>query len=150
MNLSNKIFVLLVPLLFLACAGNQTRQPEIKEILVTDIKENGIKLFSYSVTMSSPQKGMDGREGRRGEGGMRGRKGASRPNRESKMNRKKERASGGQRASGGHKHKRGSHKRGSGLYFCLSNRQGKSRGVVCYRRVFPALRFSNGGALTIG
>ena len=91
MNLKNKIVVLLVPLLLLACAGNQKRQPEIKEILVTDIKENGIKLFSYSVTMSSPQNGMDGGGRRRGEGGMRGRKGASRPDRESKMNRKKER-----------------------------------------------------------
>jgi hypothetical protein len=61
MNLKNKIAVLLISLLLLACAGNQKRQPEIKEVFVTDIKENGIKLFSYSVTMSPPQKGRDGK-----------------------------------------------------------------------------------------
>ena len=96
MNLKNKIAVLLFPLLILACAGNQKRQPEIKEVFVTDIKENGIKLFSYSVTMSSPQKGGDGKGmGRRGEGGMgggmRGKKGAGRSDRESMMNQTKER-----------------------------------------------------------
>ena len=97
-NLKNVIGMLLVPLLLLGCASNENRQPEVKEIFVTDIKENGTKLFSYSVTMNSPQKERDGRGmGRKmpkGEGGMRGgkqgRKGAGKPNRESMMSRVKE------------------------------------------------------------
>ena len=91
MNLKNKVAVLLVPLLMLACASNQKRQPEIKEIFVTDIKENGLKLFSYSVTMSSPQKEMNGKgRGRIGVGGMHGRKGAGREGRESMTHQNKE------------------------------------------------------------
>ena len=86
MNLKNKIVVLLMPFLMLACASNQKKQPEIKEIFVTDIKENGLKLFSYSVTMSSPQKETNGNgRGRKGEG----RKGGGSPNHESKTNRSK-------------------------------------------------------------
>ena len=95
MNYKNEIVVLLVSLLLLACASDQKIQPEIKEILVTKIKENGIKLFSYSVTMSSLQKGMDGRGAGRGMpggmgGDMQGKNGAGRPDRESMMKRMKE------------------------------------------------------------
>ena len=85
-----------MPFLMLACASNQKKQPEIKEIFVTDIKENGLKLFSYSVTMSSPQKEMSvkggGRKGNGGMGGgMRGtRKGAGRSDSESMTNRSME------------------------------------------------------------
>ena len=94
MNLKNKIVVLLMPFLMLACASNQKKQPEIKEIFVTDIKENGLKLFSYSVTMSSPQKETNGNgRGRKGAGGMgggmRGRNGGGSPNHESMTNRSK-------------------------------------------------------------
>ncbi|MCK4708150.1 MAG: hypothetical protein KAU21_05985 [Gammaproteobacteria bacterium] len=86
MNLKNKIAVLLIPLFLLACASTQKRQPEVKEIFVTNIKEDGVKLFSYSVTMSTPKKG----KGRRGDGGKgrgkHGKMGAGNPDRESMMN----------------------------------------------------------------
>ena len=94
MNLKNKIVALLVPFLMLACASNQKRQPEFKEIFVTDIKENGLKLFSYSVTMGSPQKETKGKgRGHKGEGGMgggmRGRKSDGGPDHESMTNQSK-------------------------------------------------------------
>jgi len=96
-NFRNIIVVLVVPLFLFACASNEKRQPEIKEVFVTDIKENGDKLFSYSLIMSSPQKGMNGgamgrgmSRGSSGMGGdMQGRKGAGNPGRESMMSRMK-------------------------------------------------------------
>lgn len=86
MNFKNKIVVLLLPLFMLACAGPQKKQPEIEEIFMTDIKENGIKFFSYSVAMNSPQKRVDGRGV-----GRRGGKGSGGSASDSTMNRKKER-----------------------------------------------------------
>ena len=96
MNFKNKVVALLMPLLMLACASNQKRQQDIQEIFVTDIKENGLKLFSYSVSMSLPQKEINGKGmGHKGDGGMGGgnrggRKGTGRTDRESMTSRNKE------------------------------------------------------------
>ena len=96
----HKIAVLLLPLLMLACTSPQKKQSEIEEILVTDIKENGLKLFSYSVTMSSSQKGTNGREmgrkGAKGQGGGNGKgkgmgSGKNSSGSDSKLNQQKER-----------------------------------------------------------
>ncbi len=103
------ILLFLVSLSLVACASNEKKAPEIKEDFVTNIDENGLKLFSYTVTMAVPEnRGGDMQGGRRGmrdgkgDGGMRGggmRGGGNggrstmnnaKPNREAMMQRAKE------------------------------------------------------------
>ena len=52
MDFKDFLIMLFVPMMLVACASNQTIKPEIEEIFVTDIKPNGIKFFSYTVTES--------------------------------------------------------------------------------------------------
>ncbi|MCW8956478.1 MAG: hypothetical protein OQL09_06315 [Gammaproteobacteria bacterium] len=88
--------MLLAPMLLIACTNNQTKQPEITEIFITDIKSSGLKLFSYSVTMGMPDDSSSGRgkgKGRNqsgGGGGMSGGMPSGKPNRESKLGKLKE------------------------------------------------------------
>ncbi|HNP52634.1 MAG TPA: hypothetical protein PKJ85_12690 [Nitrosomonas nitrosa] len=57
-------------LIFVACASNERKTPEIQEEFVTKIEQNDLKLFTYTVVMTMPE----GERGsmRRGGGGMRG------------------------------------------------------------------------------
>ena len=64
MSRAGYLMIFFVSLSFVACASNQKKAPEIKEEFATKIEQNGLKLFSYTVTMTMP-------EGRSG-GGMRG------------------------------------------------------------------------------
>lgn len=98
--------IFFVSLFLVACASNQNRTSEIKEEFATKIEQNGLKLFSYTVTMAMPEDrsgGMGGggmRSGMRGMGGggmggggMRGGMGSggmkngANPDREARMNR---------------------------------------------------------------
>ena len=112
------ILMFFVSLSLVACASNEKKTPEIKEEFVTNIEKNGLKLFSYTVTMAVPEeraggmrggggmRGSGGRGGGGGGGGMRGGgmlgggmsgsgmrgdgKGGARPNREAILKRAKE------------------------------------------------------------
>ncbi len=70
MSRASYLMIFFVSLSIVACASNQKKAPEIKEEFVTKIEQNGLKLFSYTVTMAMPE----GRSGgkRSGGGGMRG------------------------------------------------------------------------------
>ena len=70
MSRAGYLMIFFVSLSFVACASNQKKAPEIKEEFVTKIEQNGLKLFSYTVTMAMPE----GRSGgkRSGGGGIRG------------------------------------------------------------------------------
>ena len=85
MDFKNLLIMLFVPMMLVACASNQTIKPEIEEIFVTDIKPNGIKFFSYTVTESRPSGSRSGAGGdkRGGEGGKQGGGATGRPDRES-------------------------------------------------------------------
>jgi hypothetical protein len=87
MDYQNLILMLFIPMILVACASNQTKQSEVEEIFVTDIKSNGIKLFNYTVTVSrsSGSHSGTGRGKRGGEGGKQGGGSAGRPDRESMM-----------------------------------------------------------------
>ncbi|MEN8133609.1 MAG: hypothetical protein ABFS45_26285 [Pseudomonadota bacterium] len=87
MDYKSLLFLFFVPMVLVACASNQAKQPEIEEIFVTDIKSNGIKLFNYTVTVSRPSgsRGGTGRGKRGGESGKQERGSAGRPDRESMM-----------------------------------------------------------------
>ena len=87
MDFNNLLIILFVPMMLVACASNQTIKPEIEEIFVTDIKPNGIKLFSYTVTVSRSSGSRSGTGGgkRGGEGGKQGGGATGRPDRESMM-----------------------------------------------------------------
>ena len=87
MDYQNLILMLFIPMILVACTSNQTKQSEVEEIFITDIKSNGIKLFNYTVTVSRPSGSGSGTgRGQRGAGG--GKQGggpAGRPDRESMM-----------------------------------------------------------------
>jgi hypothetical protein len=85
MDYKSLLILLFAPMILVACASNQSQKPEIEELFVTDIKPNGIKLFSYTVTVSrsSGSRSETGREKRGGEGGKQGGGSAGRPDRES-------------------------------------------------------------------
>ncbi len=69
MSRAGYLLIFIVSLFFVACANNQKKALEIKEEFVTKIEQNGLKLFSYTVTMAMPE----GRSsGKRSGGGMRG------------------------------------------------------------------------------
>ena len=73
--MSRKSYTLIffVSLFLVACASNQTRAPETKEEFATNIDQNGLKSFSYTVTMAMPEtRGGGKRGGGMGGGGMRG------------------------------------------------------------------------------
>jgi hypothetical protein len=55
-------------LIFVACASNERKAPEIQEEFVTKIEQNDLKLFTYTVVMTMPE----GERGsmRSGGGGM--------------------------------------------------------------------------------
>ena len=67
------ILIFVVSLSLVACAGNEKKPTEIKEEFATKIEKNGLKLFTYTVTMAIPEDGLGGMQGggKRG-GGMRG------------------------------------------------------------------------------
>ena len=67
---ANYCFVLILPLLLAACASNQWKPSEVDEIFVTDIKSSGLKIFNYSLTMTTPQASGSGerRGGSNGKG----------------------------------------------------------------------------------
>ena len=67
---ANYCFVLILPLLLAACASNQWNLSEVDEIFVTDIKSSGLKIFNYSLTMTTPQASGSGehRGGSNGKG----------------------------------------------------------------------------------
>jgi hypothetical protein len=87
MDYKKLLIVLFVPMVLVACASNQTKKPEIEEIFVCDIKPNGIKLFSYTVTVNRPSgsRSGTGRGKRGGEGSKQGGGATGRPDRESMM-----------------------------------------------------------------
>jgi hypothetical protein len=87
MDYKNLLVMLFVPMLLVACASSQTKKPEIEELFITDIKPNGIKLFSYTVSVSRPSgsRGGTGRGKRGGGGGKQGGGATGRPDRESMM-----------------------------------------------------------------
>ena len=60
------ILVLFISLSFVACASNEKKPPEIKEEFATKIEKNGLKLFTYTVTMAIPEARSGGMRG----GGM--------------------------------------------------------------------------------
>lgn len=67
-------FLILFVFLFLSgCASNQRKSPEVTEVIATNITSNGLKLFSYSVTMSMPQKRKEGLSRENGRGARNGR-----------------------------------------------------------------------------
>ncbi len=67
------ILVFFVSLSLVACASNEKKPPEIKEEFATKIENNGLKLFTYTVTMAMPEDRSGGmRGGMGGGGGMRG------------------------------------------------------------------------------
>ncbi len=68
MRRKSNVIIFFVSLFLAACAGNERKAIEIKEVFVTKIEENGLKLFSYTVTMPMPE----GRSGGGKQGGMRG------------------------------------------------------------------------------
>ncbi len=95
--------IFFISLFLVACAGNERKSPEINEVFVTKIEENGLKLFSYTVTMTMPEgrsgaskRGMRG--GGKGGGGMGmgrgmrngGMKNGAKPDYETKMRRVKD------------------------------------------------------------
>ena len=88
MNYKNQVLMLFVFLFLSGCASNQRKNSEVNEILATNIESNGLKLFSYSLTMSMPQKGKGrgGRTGRDKSGGG----GGAKLDHESQKNRMKE------------------------------------------------------------
>lgn len=59
MNNKNLFLILFVFLCMAACANNQRKNLEVNEVFTTDIKPNGLKLFSYNVTKSMPQEKND-------------------------------------------------------------------------------------------
>ena len=71
--MSYKKIILLVGLsLFItACASQQRQRPKVNQIFVTNISEQGLKIFSFSMTreMSSRGKGGGKGSGRGGKGG---------------------------------------------------------------------------------
>ena len=87
MDYKKLLIMLFAPTLLVACASNQTKQPEVEEIFVTDIRSNGIKFFNYTVTVSRPSGSRSGTgRGKRGAGGgKQGGGSAGRPDRESMM-----------------------------------------------------------------
>ena len=87
MDFKNLLIIPVVAMALVACASNQTKKSEIEEIFVTDIKPNGIKLFSYTMTVSRPSGSRSGTGGgkRGGEGGKQGGGSSGRPDRESMM-----------------------------------------------------------------
>jgi len=67
------ILVLFISLSFVACASNEKKPSEIKEEFATKIEKNGLKLFTYTVTMAMPEDRSGGmRGGGMAGGGMRG------------------------------------------------------------------------------
>lgn len=67
------ILVFFVSLSLVACTSNEKKPPEIREEFATKIEKNGLKLFTYTVTMAMPEDRSGGmRGGMEGGGGMRG------------------------------------------------------------------------------
>ncbi len=62
------ILILFLYLSLIACASNEKKTPEIKEDFVTNIDQNGLKSFTYTVTMAMPE----GKSGGMRGGGMKG------------------------------------------------------------------------------
>jgi len=64
----SRFLTTIVVLSLLGCASNQSKSHEIVETFVTDIKEDGSKRFSFSLTASSFQQNGDGKMGQGGHG----------------------------------------------------------------------------------
>jgi len=56
------MIVCLLPVILLACSNNK-RTPQLEETFVTKIEDNGLKLFSYTLSVAGPAPSAGGKRG---------------------------------------------------------------------------------------